>query len=126
MTRPLIFILAGYYGINGAYLLLLPRHFYDHVPGVVLSGPYNPHFIADIGLIFLVSAAALGWAGWAKLPGLALFGGGWPLLHGLFHLRLWLTRGLPLDRVAASDWLGVILPALLVALAAYRLKEARA
>jgi hypothetical protein len=32
---------------------------YASVPGVVETGPYNPHFVQDIGAAFLVAGLAL-------------------------------------------------------------------
>lgn len=124
MARPLILALAAYYGVNGAYLLLFSGHFYETVPGVTQTGPFNHHFIVDIGFAFLVSAAALGWGAYKRIAPLAVFGGGWPVLHGLYHLQIWLAAGLPLNRVALADWAGVIVPALLLPLAAIWLRKA--
>ena len=39
-------------GFNGLLMLELPAHWYLWVPGVTTTGPYNQHFIRDIGLIF--------------------------------------------------------------------------
>ncbi|WP_343717391.1 hypothetical protein [Inquilinus sp.] len=38
---------------NGAYMLVSPDGWYFAVPGVTTTGPFNQHFIRDIGLIFL-------------------------------------------------------------------------
>jgi hypothetical protein len=38
---------------NGAFMLVSPDGWYFAVPGVTTTGPFNQHFIRDIGLIFL-------------------------------------------------------------------------
>src|SRR5262249_62208951 len=50
---------------NGLFMLVSPEHWYFSVPGVTTTGPFNQHFIRDIGLIFLFVGAAflLGAAG---------------------------------------------------------------
>jgi hypothetical protein len=36
---------------NGLYMLALPTAWYFAVPGVTTTGPFNQHFLRDIGLI---------------------------------------------------------------------------
>jgi hypothetical protein len=43
---------------NGTFMLVAPEHWYVLVPGVTTTGPFNQHFIRDIGLIFLFVGAA--------------------------------------------------------------------
>jgi hypothetical protein len=38
---------------NGIFMLVSPEGWYFAVPGVTTTGPFNQHFIRDIGLIFL-------------------------------------------------------------------------
>ena len=38
---------------NRLFMLVSPEHWYFSVPGVTTTGPFNQHFIRDIGLIFL-------------------------------------------------------------------------
>jgi hypothetical protein len=59
--------------------------------------PLEFHFITDIGMIFLASAAGLLWSarqGKAFAPW-ALAGAVWPALHALFHLQGWILDGAP-------------------------------
>src|SRR5678816_1493101 len=51
-------VLGAFNALNGVIMLADGRHWYDTVPGVVFTGPYNPHFVQDIGAAFL--AAGLG------------------------------------------------------------------
>jgi hypothetical protein len=48
---------------NAAWMLVDPARWYRDLPaGVPDTGPYNEHFVRDIGCAFLVMALALGWA----------------------------------------------------------------
>lgn len=37
--------------INGAFMLVAPKAWYELVPGVVDTGFFNAHFVRDIGII---------------------------------------------------------------------------
>lgn len=102
MTRLLLTALAAWHGANALAMILAPRTWFATVPGVVDTGPYNGHFVADVGFGFLGSAAGLALA--AARPGLILpavlapgiFLGGHALLH-LADMALhgnWLRDGL--------------------------------
>jgi hypothetical protein len=76
-------------GANALAMLIAPLAWYAAVPGVAAAGPFNPHFVADIGMAYLVVTGALAWFAWRP-------GQGWPALvaataflglHGLVHLR---------------------------------------
>ena len=43
---------------NGIYMLAAPEDWYFAVPGVTTTGPFNQHFVRDIGLIFLFLGGA--------------------------------------------------------------------
>ena len=48
-------VLMGVLGIaNGIFMLVSPEDWYVAVPGVTDTGPFNQHFVRDIGLIFLL------------------------------------------------------------------------
>jgi hypothetical protein len=109
---------------NGAFMLYSPANWYFAVPGVTTTGPFNQHFIRDIGLIFLfVGAAYLTGAAkpayrtllWAA-PSLWLSG------HALFHF--WeVAVGICGPSALARDFPAVTLPAvfgILITLWAFR------
>lgn len=46
---------------NGLVMLGVPDAWYAAVPGVTATGPFNAHFIRDVGVAYLLSGAALPW-----------------------------------------------------------------
>ena len=72
---------------NGLVMLGAPESWYAAVPGVTQTGPFNPHFVRDIGAAYVVSGAALAWftvdrAARAAAVAAAAF----LTLHALVHL----------------------------------------
>jgi hypothetical protein len=58
-----LLILAALNLANGVWMLARPSHWYTDLPAQVPDfGPYNEHFIRDLGGAFLAFALALGWA----------------------------------------------------------------
>jgi len=99
---------------NGLFMLAAPEAWYFAVPGVTTTGPFNQHFLRDIGLIFLFIGAAF-LAGtalpryrvvlWAA-PTLWLWG------HALFHF--WeVAVGICGPSALARDFPDVTLPAII-------------
>jgi hypothetical protein len=72
---------------NGLTMLAFPDAWYDLVPGVPQTGPFNPHFVRDIGAAYLVAGATLPWfaVNRAARPA-ALAGAAFLALHALVHL----------------------------------------
>ena len=112
---------------NGFWMLADPKLWYTELPAAVPDfGPFNEHFVRDIGGVFLTFGIALLWA--AARPALrfplvavtALFFG----FHAAFHVYD-TARGF----VDATHWWidfpGVYLPALVLAGAALWLARAR-
>jgi hypothetical protein len=117
-------------GLNGLFMLIAPGQWYFAVPGVTTTGPFNQHFVRDIGLIylfigtsFLVGAARprfrlILWAA----PTL------WLCAHTLFHF--WeVAVGISEHSAMARDFPAVTVPAIigvvltLWAARAYRTKD---
>ena len=46
---------------NGLIMLAAPADWYAMVPGVAGTGPFNAHFVRDIGAAYLVAGATLPW-----------------------------------------------------------------
>jgi len=72
---------------NGLIMLAAPAGWYAMVPGVADTGPFNVHFVRDIGAAYLVAGATLPWfaVNWAARPA-ALAGAAFLVLHALVHL----------------------------------------
>lgn len=60
---PILGALALVTAANALWMLIAPAHWYHELPAdVPATGPYNEHFVRDIGCAFAVMALALGWA----------------------------------------------------------------
>lgn len=109
---------------NAFWMLGAPDAWYRHLPAEVPDfGPFNVHFVRDIGCAFLTVGAALLWAAFRpalRFP-LAATAGVFFGAHAVLHVYDTL-RGF----VDAEHWLldlpGVYLPALLLAAAAFRFR----
>jgi hypothetical protein len=109
-------LLALMMGANGVVMLVAGAWWYTVVPGVPQTGPYNPHFVKDIGATYLIVALGLAWfaarprQGWPALVAAAAF----LVLHGFIHVA---------DAIASPicghdlirDTPGVFLPAIIAA-----------
>lgn len=72
---------------NGIAMLAVPAIWYATVPGVADTGPFNPHFVRDVGSAYLVSGASLVWLSRAAMAWpAALAGSAFLLLHACVHL----------------------------------------
>ena len=87
MRRVVALILGIGLAANGLIMLAVPAGWYAMVPGVAESGPFNAHFVRDIGVAYLVAGTALAWFALdrAALPA-ALAGAAFLALHALVHL----------------------------------------
>jgi hypothetical protein len=87
MRRFLAAVSALFNVLNGFWMLLDGAAWYAAVPGVAHTGPFNAHFVQDIGAAFLVARVALGARAWrpalwpAGVAGAAFLGA-----HGLIHV----------------------------------------
>ena len=80
---------------NGLVMLAVPAGWYEAVPGVSETGPFNPHFVRDIGVAYFVAGSALVWFTIDRLARpAALAAAAFLALHALVHL---------LDAVAGGE-----------------------
>ena len=88
MTRLVAILLGLMLGANGLYMLFAAQAWYQAIPGVTETGPFNRHFVNDIGATFLVSAGGLFWAAWRPRQGWPALAAGTAFLalHALVHL----------------------------------------
>lgn len=114
----LIALLASAVGLlaagNGVAMLVMPKTWFWSVDGVSSTGGYNAHFIRDIGMVYVLSGAAM-FAGLARPAQRALLWGAaaaWLMSHALFHL--WeVAAGICGPDAIPRDFLGVTLPGLI-------------
>jgi hypothetical protein len=102
---------------NGAFMLVAPARWYFAVPGVTTTGPFNQHFIRDIGLVFLFIGTAFLVGARSRRHRVAAWGAAstWLAGHALFHV--WeVAVGICGPSALARDFPAVSLPAILGAL----------
>lgn len=101
----------------GAWALVGPRSFYDTFPGLghhwtASTGPYNEHFVTDVGAAYLaLTALAVLALAWGDLRSCRLAGTAWAVFsapHFLFHARH-LSGLTGFDKVAELSTLGATL-----------------
>ena len=122
MSRMLAAVLALVLGLNGLAMLFGSFWWYNAVPGVTATGPYNAHFVRDIGAAYLVAAGGLAWFSWRPVQGWPALAAGatFLVLHAAIHV---FDASCSPDPVAmvVQDFLGVYLLALApAALAIFR------
>jgi hypothetical protein len=117
-------VLALILGANGLVMLFAGPWWYSVVPGVTMTGPYNPHFVKDIGAAYLVVAGALAWraarptAGQGALVAAAAF----LILHAFIHVADAAVGG-HAGHDLIRDLGGIYLPALITAWLAWTPKR---
>lgn len=99
--------------INGLLMIISPEQWYWLVPGVPDRGPFNQHFVRDIGFIYFLN-------GFVFLVGafypknrfyLWILPASWLATHAIFHL--WeIAVGICGPEFFIQDFPGVTLPAL--------------
>ena len=102
---------------NGVFMLVAPADWYLAVPGVTATGPFNQHFLRDIGLIFLLLGGAFLFGAALPRSRVLLWAAAsiWLSGHALFHL--WeVAVGICSPSVIPRDFPAVTLPAIIGAL----------
>lgn len=95
---------------NGLFMILAPETWFMTAPGVTATGPYNPHFVIDVGLGFLAAGVAFLACAWRpRLRPVALGASGFVILHALFHLS-YLMMG---ESAAPAVDISIAIPAFL-------------
>ena len=117
MQRSLAAILAIPTLFNGLVMLVAGPFWYANVPGVTDTGPFNPHFVQDIGLAFLAAGLALAARAWRpRYWPAAVAGAGFLAAHALLHLVM-IVGGHA--HHAGFDLLVIVLPAALALYSAF-------
>ncbi|HET7889872.1 MAG TPA: hypothetical protein VFL62_26870 [Bradyrhizobium sp.] len=102
-------------------MLFAGAYWFESVPGATETGPFNPHFVQDIGAAFLTSGLALAVRAWRPVywPA-AVAGAGFLAAHGLIHLVAIVAGH---DHHAVFDVVVVVLPSALALYSALPDKE---
>lgn len=110
---------------NALWMLAGPMHWYTDLPAAVPdTGPFNPHFVRDIGCAFLTVSTALLWAAFSprvRQP-LVAIAAVFLISHGCLHAYDTLRGALGHDHW----WLdlpGVYFPAIVMGVAAFKTRN---
>lgn len=97
-------------GANGVAMLAASLAWYDAVPGVTATGPFNSHFIRDIGAIYVTCALGLAWFAWRPRQGWPAMAAAaaWLTMHAAVHVYDATCGTSPLADVQ-RDFVGVYL-----------------
>ena len=114
MRIALLWGLVAFYLLTGLIISIAPHFFYETGPGVADTGPYNMHFLRDVGFAFTVSSLGIAYGLMQRLKPLIIFGTAWLAMHGMFHFVLWTAHAEPTSSAAVLDLAIVVLPALVV------------
>ena len=72
---------------NGTFMLAAPPLWYDSVPGLAHTGPFNAHFVSDIGVAYLVASVALLARAWRpRYWPAAVAGAAFMVGHAVIHV----------------------------------------
>jgi len=111
--------------LNALWMLAGPMHWYTDLPAAVPdTGPFNPHFVRDIGCAFLATGVALVWAFFSprfRLP-LVAIGSLFLAAHAILHAYDTLRGALGHDHWLL-DLPGVYLPGILLPIFAWQLAQ---
>jgi len=112
---------------NGVFMILAPETWYWLVPGVPDRGPFNQHFLRDIGMIYLLIGVAFIYGAIYLRYRLLLWllPTAWLVAHALFHIWEVLV-GICGPESLLEDFSGVTVPALLAVWLLYSSGRVRA
>jgi len=108
---------------NALWMLAGPMHWYTELPAAVPdTGPFNPHFVRDIGCAFLAAGFALVWAARSARVRFPLAATALVFLgaHALLHIYDTAVGNLPSNHWWL-DFAGVYLPAIVLAAVVVRI-----
>ena len=119
----LLIVMAAIGAANAVWMLASPLSWYNDLPAAVPdTGPFNPHFVRDIGIAFVTMSVAFAWAAFEprwRTPLVVVatvFMAGHALLHFVDTVR---------GELDADHWLldapGVYLPAIVLVPIALRM-----
>lgn len=86
-------VIAGLLGLfnlaNGLRMVTAPAQWFATAPGAAETGPFNVHFVTDVGFGFLAAGIAFLLAAWRPQWRMAALGAsGFLVFHALYHFAL--------------------------------------
>lgn len=70
MLRTIYLISAAFSAANAVWMILFPLSWYHDLPAAIPhTGPFNAHFVRDIGLAYALSAVGFIWCADSRRPG---------------------------------------------------------
>ncbi|MBR1124168.1 hypothetical protein JQ628_21740 [Bradyrhizobium lablabi] len=117
MQRLIAAIIAVPTLFNGLVMIFAGSRWYQTVPGVTDTGPFNPHFVQDIGIAFLAAGLALAARAWRpRYWPAAVAGAGFLAAHALLHIFIIIGGH---DHHAAFSLFAVVLPSAIALYSAF-------
>jgi AhpD family alkylhydroperoxidase len=99
--------------LNGVAMMGAPLWWYGFVPGAAATGPFNQHFVSDVGAAYVAAAVSLAFAVGRLERTVAAPAAAFLSLHALIHL-ISLNGAAPPERAALiGEIVGVYAPAIL-------------
>lgn len=115
--RAVLAILAILLTFSGIHMLVSPEHWYHSLESVPYTGPFNPHFVRDIGCAYLAAASGLALGAWrarwivpGSLTALTFLG-----IHAGLHIWESLAHHPVADHMGVVDFVGIYGPPLVAA-----------
>ena len=111
---------------NGTWQLVAPEAWYWAIPGVPDRGPFNQHFVRDIGIVYALTGFGLIMGALRPQQRLAYWWAPalWLAGHALFHV--WeVLAGICGPASLVQDFAGVTLPALIALALLFHARRAR-
>lgn len=118
IARFLVYLSGGTLAVTGGMMLLGGEGWYLSTPGVSATGPFNPHFVLDIGFAYLASGVSILAGAWLASRPVMIAGLSWPVLHALLHGTGLIVHGAASVEAFWTETLGVMAP-VLVGVAAF-------
>ncbi|MET3666957.1 DUF4345 family protein [Caulobacter sp. 1776] len=115
MTRWIAIGLTIIFIGNGLFMLAAPYPWYLTIPGVIQTGPFNDHFVRDVGATYLACGVGtlLGALDLRRHAGAVAVAATFQGAHALIHLITPFCGGGPPWPLLARDVPGVFLPTVL-------------
>jgi hypothetical protein len=80
-------LLGGLHAFNGLFMLVDGQRWYRVTPGAASTGPFNAHFVADVGVAFIAAGFGLLVRSWrTRYWSAAVAGCAFLIFHALIHI----------------------------------------